>query len=259
MTDIEKIRAEIERLQEIHERNLKKPMERGRIGYAHGVIDCCDKILSFIDSLSEEHDKDLSEKIAAAYQLGLANKEEQMMKEWLQDRDGCFWDGVEEGKRATREQMLKEIEDAKDFEKVLADVFQSATTLVSSPSELVDAFKGKLLRSAFKCFAEKKALRQSLFAKQFSELPDEIKAVIERIAHDSCYTFCESFASLVAADKSYRKGKHDMKEQMMKDAVEGEVYQYHSYNRDATAILVDIPKENLGEKVRVIIVKEDKE
>lgn len=81
MTDIEKIRAEIERLEEIHERNLKKPMERGRIGYAHGVVACCDRILDFLDTLSEEHDKDLSEKIAAAYQLGLANKEEQMLKE----------------------------------------------------------------------------------------------------------------------------------------------------------------------------------
>ena len=30
---------------------------------------------------AEQNDKDLSEKIAAAYQLGLANKEEQMMKE----------------------------------------------------------------------------------------------------------------------------------------------------------------------------------
>ena len=43
----------------------------------------------------------------------------------------------------------------------------------------------------------------------------------------------------------------------MKEAVEGEVYLYHSYNRDAIAIIVDIPKENLGDKVRIIIVKED--
>lgn len=53
---IKAIRAEIELLQEVHERNLKKPMERGRIGYAHGVVACCDRILSFIDSLPEETD-----------------------------------------------------------------------------------------------------------------------------------------------------------------------------------------------------------
>ena len=34
--------------------------------------------------------------------------EEQMMGEWLKDRDGCFWDGVEEGKKAMEKQMLKE-------------------------------------------------------------------------------------------------------------------------------------------------------
>lgn len=44
---------------------------------------------------------------------------------------------------------------------------------------------------------------------------------------------------------------------MMEEAVEGEVYLYHGYNRDAIAILVDIPKDKLGDKVRIIIVKED--
>ena len=54
MTDREKIRAEVERLKEIHEKLLNKPMERGRIGHAHGYVDCCDEILDFIDSLPEE-------------------------------------------------------------------------------------------------------------------------------------------------------------------------------------------------------------
>ena len=159
---IEAIRAEIERLQEIHERNLKKPMERGRIGFAHGVVECCDRILSFIDSLPDEpapkgydeaylneciakasktwegvdvdkymdevrgnrpklsdssledeminywgripDDKDL---IDTARHFALWQKE-QMMDEWLEDRDGCFWDGVNEGKKAMREQMMKD-------------------------------------------------------------------------------------------------------------------------------------------------------
>ena len=55
---IKAIRNEIERLKETHERNLKKPMERGRIGFAHGVVECCDRILSFIDSLPEETDNE---------------------------------------------------------------------------------------------------------------------------------------------------------------------------------------------------------
>lgn len=47
------------------------------------------------------------------------------------------------------------------------------------------------------------------------------------------------------------------KEQMMKEAVEGVVYRYESYQRIATAIIVDIPREILGNKVKIIIVKEE--
>ncbi len=45
-------------------------------------------------------------------------------------------------------------------------------------------------------------------------------------------------------------------QQMMKEAVEGEVYRYESYQRIATAIIVDIPREILGNKVKIIIVKQ---
>ena len=38
---------------------------------------------------------------------GAEHAREQMMDEWLKDRDGCFWDGVEEGKKAMEEQMMK--------------------------------------------------------------------------------------------------------------------------------------------------------
>lgn len=40
-------------------------------------------------------------------------QKEQMMDEWLKDRDGCFWDGVNEGKKAMREQMLNEAVEGK--------------------------------------------------------------------------------------------------------------------------------------------------
>lgn len=40
--------------------------------------------------------------------IGMTKQKEQMMDEWLKDRDGCFWDGVEEGKKAMEEQMMKE-------------------------------------------------------------------------------------------------------------------------------------------------------
>lgn len=43
----------------------------------------------------------------------------QMMDEWLKDREGCFWDGVAEGKKAMKEQM--EV----DLEKASRNVYES--------------------------------------------------------------------------------------------------------------------------------------
>ena len=66
--DADRLRAEIGRLEETHERNLDKPMERGRIGHAHGYVDCCDEILSFIDSLQQEpQEVDLEKEIEKYY------------------------------------------------------------------------------------------------------------------------------------------------------------------------------------------------
>jgi hypothetical protein len=41
-------------------------------------------------------------------EVGAREQKEQDMDEWLKDRDGCFWDGVEEGKKAMKQQMMKE-------------------------------------------------------------------------------------------------------------------------------------------------------
>lgn len=43
-----------------------------------------------------------------AINYGMRLQKEQMMDEWLKDRDGCFWDGVAEGKKAMEKQMLDE-------------------------------------------------------------------------------------------------------------------------------------------------------
>ena len=52
-------------------------------------------------------------------------------------------------------------------------------------------------------------------------------------------------------------GAEWQKAKMMEGAVEGEVYLYNGYKREAIAILVDIPKDKLGDKVKVIFIKED--
>lgn len=59
------------------------------------------------------------------------------------------------------------------------------------------------------------------------------------------------------AYRDFIAGAEWQKEQMMKEAVEGVVYRYESYQRIATAIIVDIPREILGNKVKIIIVKQD--
>lgn len=46
--------------------------------------------------------------IKDAFIAGAKWQKGQMMAEWLKDRDGCFWDGVNEGKKAMREQMMKD-------------------------------------------------------------------------------------------------------------------------------------------------------
>lgn len=69
------------------------------------------------------------------------------------------------------------------------------------------------------------------------------------------------FAKLKAKEWSdgYNDGFARGKEQMLKDAVDGVVYRYESYQRIATAIIVDIPRENLGNKVKIVIIPEKEE
>ena len=57
------------------------------------------------------------------------------------------------------------------------------------------------------------------------------------------------------ADDAFKAGAEWHEQQMMKEAVEGVVYRYESYQKIATAIIVDIPREILGNKVKIIIVK----
>lgn len=45
--------------------------------------------------------------IREAFIAGAKWQKEQMMDEWLKDRDGCFWDGVEEGKKAMEKEAVE--------------------------------------------------------------------------------------------------------------------------------------------------------
>lgn len=57
-------------------------------------------------------------------------------------------------------------------------------------------------------------------------------------------------------EKVYQLGKKDMKEQMLKDAVEAKVVGFDILNR--TILLTNIPTDlNMDDKIRIIIIKED--
>ena len=61
------------------------------------------------DKFAVSYDQGTCDGIAQeCFIAGAKWQKEQMMEEWLKDRDGCFWDGVNEGKKAMREQMMKE-------------------------------------------------------------------------------------------------------------------------------------------------------
>jgi hypothetical protein len=79
----------------------------------------------FLDTLSEEPDKGLEEAaykysfesrpsvygqvdVIDAFIAGAEWQKEQDVEEWIKDREGCFWDGVNEGKKAMYEQMKEE-------------------------------------------------------------------------------------------------------------------------------------------------------
>jgi len=89
-------------------------------------------------------------------------------------------------------------------------------------------------------------------------LEEELERFIasgDGITIENCGTYKVSYQDFKKVARHFAEWQ---KEQMMKGAVEGEVYLYESYKRTATAILVDISKEELGDKVRIIVLpKED--
>ena len=119
-------------------REMIQKLEQSVIGTNYGcggasfseVIDKVNEVIDYINSQPEEKpSENLKEEVKRYYSDNftyissdqptlsiLTNvarhfaewQKEQMMDEWLKDRDGCFWDGVSEGKKAMKEQMMKE-------------------------------------------------------------------------------------------------------------------------------------------------------
>lgn len=70
LIDKEQIRAEIERLKSLH-----SPIPFGdnyEVGYSDGYQDCCDNILAFLDSLSQQPVEGLEEEVKRYYSENFA-------------------------------------------------------------------------------------------------------------------------------------------------------------------------------------------
>lgn len=185
----------------------------------------CASILSFIDTLEEEPDnEDLNEEIKSF---------------------------VAEYGYESSEILLLIATVARHFAKWGAEHLRDTTKMIDkSLEETAAAFVWDVMENDYYGPSElSKRLRPT------SKLNDFYEALAEIFIAGAKWQV--EHAPLPEDTVLFQKGVEEGKRLMMEEAVEGEVYLYHSYNRDATAILVDIPKENLGDKVRVIIVKED--
>ncbi len=78
-----------------------------------------------------------------------------------------------------------------------------------------------------------------------------------KLAHDSWYKegFIYGKIEGLSEDEKYQQGRFDMKEQMLKDAAEGEVVAVSNNGWESIRIYKKLHK--CGDKVKVIIVKED--
>jgi len=87
----------------------------------------------YTDGKSWAKENYLTPYIREAFNAGAKWQKEQMEERWLKDREGCFWDGVEEGKKVMKEQMMKGA--------VEGFIFQSADYY---PKELIARYEGDL-------------------------------------------------------------------------------------------------------------------
>lgn len=72
----------------------------------HATEEECQREMDFVDNHIKKHHRIPT--FSDAINYGIKWQKAKMMDEWLKDRDGCFWDGVNEGKKAMKEQMMKD-------------------------------------------------------------------------------------------------------------------------------------------------------
>lgn len=244
----------IEKIKDWIKKQKKEELARNSIGVITGKALFVDanELLSFLDTLSEEDALPCWKKVHT-YTEELRDGD---MEKMLLDLS------IGKGERKTKIALPDRVVDtlseepSKSLREEIATwipahiSIRTDETLQANPTEIANACKewGKCVAYHFAEWGAEH-LREStkMIDKSLEEAAEEYA---DGIIHIEDALMCKA---------AYIAGAEWQKEQMLKDAVEGEVYLYHSYNRDATAILVDIPKENLGDKVRIVVLKEEEE
>lgn len=89
----------------------------------------------------------------------------------------------------------------------------------------------------------------------------ELNKEIEKVLREGALSWNISYCDMCfIAENFYELGKKDMKEQMMEEAVDADVNIYRDLaaGKSWAEFVVEMPTNNLGDKVRIIIIKEDK-
>ena len=108
---------------------------------------------------------------------GKMQMKEEMEKRWLEDRDGCFWDGVQEGKKAAQEQKEHDMPDSTEliakWEEVKAKLKEKD-------------FRGDQWRLAQNAFMF--GFSYGLHVKQKEQKPYASETMNEKDKIDECFT-----------------------------------------------------------------------
>ena len=184
----------------------------------------------------EVDDKELSEKVSAAYQLGLSDKEKQMAKGLEEEINRTYYDGSVTDTSDLDHNSYENI--ARHFAQWGAEHFRDLTKKMGDSSEIPN--------------------RLNEIADYARRQVEEILEVIKKYDDYSCEQIEELRTHLMAM---FLEGAGWQKKQMMKEAVEADVNIYRDIvaGKSWAEFVAEMPTNNLGEKVRIIIVREEKD
>ena len=235
MSKIEKIRAEIDR--RYNEYSAKKKTDD--FIYYSGMADALDLFEQFLDTLLEEpaskgyDEAYLNEKIAKASKT---------------------WDGVDVDKYMDE---VRGREPDKNLEEAAVDI---ADNLLAKPKDYALAAKADYWNGAHDGFIAGAQWQEKRNEETIKTAEDHaFLAGADWQKEQDLAEMAQSKSPLSVAytNRCFENGKQVMKEQMLKDAVDGVVENWNSEPHPEITIPLNPEEFTAGDKVKLIIVKED--